>query len=171
MDCENCAWHELKTDEATGKSNEVCGYAGYRFWPGLEPAERCFDAMNEEQKKSVYNAPVSVEQLRKRWIDIVDTNHKAWAATRKCKTCAFFGFAGAKYDAENMSRKGDSISIHYDSRCRGYYNNLEEEPQGLCCSYLTMDQCAATQQTPIQGGERIALWNKFREENNKKTEE
>lgn len=78
-------------------------------------------------------------------------------------TCAFFGLNG--YDIYDKERK-KKLSWFTALRCRGYvFDPSREARRGVCCDYLSIDQWAAINRTPVTDGLRIAAWDGFKREN------
>ena len=126
---------------------EACRSYGYSFWQELVEAEICFD----------YKTDQIIH-------DVEDQKEKdSWAKIHLCSSCAFYEMNG--YELCDKSIVGNQAEWDALHRCHGYIWNDEVEPEGNCLSYLSLEQWAIVEGTPIKEGERIRVWEKFRAEN------
>lgn len=123
---------------------EACRFSGYTFWPELEDAAICFDFKSEGQTSVVKDK----------------AEKDKWVKQHLCNRCAFYGMNG--FDLRDMTLIKTVEEWNEQHRCRGYVNRAENDKNGFCSSYLSLEQWAEVEATPIFGGKRIRKWEEFR---------
>ena len=140
---------------------EACSHSGYNFWPQLEEAEICFNFKNKD--------------IASRKKDKAETLE--WVKKHPCTKCAFYERNGEAFVNPISKSKSDNEAILAKKkeeewltqyRCPGYAHVKEHDKDGFCSSFLTLDQWAELQSTPIQDDERMHKWDAFREKNTSK---
>lgn len=146
--CAKCVYHcsEGTRPDSLDPSTvwkEACRFCGYSFWPELEEAVICFDFKSEGRNTSK---------------DKVEKDK--WAKKHLCSQCAFYGMNG--FDLRDTKLIKNKDEWNAECRCRGYCPNKENDKGGFCSDYLSLDQWAEVEATPIYGGDRIRKWEMFR---------
>lgn len=133
---------------------EACSHSGYSFWPQLEEAEICFNFKNKD-----------IASRRKDKAETLE-----WVKKHPCTKCAFFGMNGFDlWDKKLIKNEKDwEENWNEQYRCPGYAHVKEHDKDGFCSSFLTLDQWAELQSTPIYDSERMHKWDAFRDDNTSK---
>ena len=129
---------------------EACSHSGYSFRPQLEEAEICFNFKNKD-----------IASRRKDKTEMAE-----WARKHPCRKCAFYDMNGFELRDKKLIKTEEDWYEQY--RCPGYAHVKEHDKDGFCSSFLTLDQWAELQSTPIYDGERMQKWDAFRDDNTSK---
>ncbi len=149
--CDKCIYHcpegmRPGSLEPDTHWKEACRFCGTAFWQKLEMAEICYDFATDL---------IDLEGKDKKEKDV-------WARRHLCSKCAFYGMNGFEIRDKNLYKEKEDWDDQL--RCRGYVHIPDKEPDGLCASFLSMDQWSIVELAPV-GAERIRRWNAFRNEN------
>ena len=150
--CKKCIYHipEGKRPDSNDSGTvwkESCRFTGHSFWPELEEAEICFDFRSTGKDAEI------ADQAEK----------DKWAKGHLCAKCAFYGMNGFDLRDQTLIRWPEEW--HAQHRCRGYVHCIDHDKEGFCSSFLSIDQWAIIEATPIYGGERRRKRDLFREIN------
>lgn len=152
--CPTCTHHcpeGKRLDSIDPKTiwKEACRFCGYSFWPELEDAEICFD-FKSQGRDSLKSDKAAKDK---------------WAREHPCLHCAFYETNGIEY--YDHPERGKLEDWNAEHRCRGYVPIKEKDKNGFCSSYLSVNQWAEVESTPIYEGQRIRKWDEFRAINTK----
>ncbi len=150
--CSSCVYHrpEGKRPHSVDPDTiwkESCFICGFSFWPELEEAEICFDYASQRKDSAM-----------------VDKAEKdRWAKKHICSRCAFYETNGFEYFDHPEIGKYEAWNA--DFRCRGYIHIIDNDHNCFCSSFLSLEQWAEVESTPIYEGQRIRKWEEFRRVN------